>query len=99
MSINDPFVRLMEQARGLSIEAFVEMIEGQRRAAARDFVSIKDLAAELGVSVRTLRRRNNGSDAPSRVKRGRRLLYRRADVQHWFNQSQGSAGHDTSAGD
>ena len=72
MPSNDPYERMIQQAR--------------RRSEADDKVSIEDLAAELGVSVRTLRRWNNGPHAPQRVKRGRRLMYRRTDVQHWFEQ-------------
>ena len=78
MPSNDPYERMIQQAR--------------RRSEADDKVSIEDLAAELGVSVRTLRRWNNGPHAPQRVKRGRRRMYRRADVQHWFERSKGMAG-------
>jgi hypothetical protein len=76
---------LMEKARELSGEEFVRMIEG-RRAPMTDLISIEDLAAELAVSVRTLRRWNNRSDAPKRFKRGRQLMYRRADVARWIEQ-------------
>jgi AraC-like DNA-binding protein len=72
MPSNDPYERMIEQAR--------------RTSEADDKVSIKDLAAELGKSVRTLRRWNKRTDAHQRIKRGRRLMYRRADVQHWFEQ-------------
>jgi len=87
MSSKNPAQALMEEARGLSDDAFVRLIE-RGRTPVKDLVSIKDLAAELGVSVRTLRRWNNRSDAPQRVKRGRRLMYRRADVQHWFEAAR-----------
>jgi Helix-turn-helix domain len=86
MSGNDAFVRLMEQGRGLSSDDFVRMLEGDAPVRARDLVSIQDLAVEMGVSIRTLRRRNNLPGAPKRYRRGRRLMYRRADVQHWFEQ-------------
>ena len=72
MPSDDPYERMIEQAR--------------TRSEADDKVSIEDLAAELGVAVRTLRRWNNRPDAPERIKRGRRLMYRRTDVQHWFEQ-------------
>jgi predicted DNA-binding transcriptional regulator AlpA len=78
MLTDDPYERMIEQAR--------------KRAEADDKVSIEDLAAELGVSVRTLRRWNNAPHAPRRVKRGRRRMYRRADVQAWFERSKRMAG-------
>jgi hypothetical protein len=71
---NDRYERMIDKARQTS--------EGD------DHVSIKDLAAELGKSVRTLRRWNNHADAPPRVKRGRRHMYRRADVQRWFEPAR-----------
>lgn len=91
MSVKDPFVRLMEETRGLSADEFVRFIEGGRPRAC-DLVSIKDLAAELGVSVRTLRRRNQLPDAPKRYRQSRRLMYRRADVQHWVERPKGTPG-------
>jgi ribosome-binding protein aMBF1 (putative translation factor) len=86
MPSSDPYERIVEEAR--------------RRAEADDKVSIKDLAAELGKSVRTLRRWNNRPDAPPRVKRSRRLMYRRADVQTWFQRSKRTSGRgdDTPGG-
>jgi hypothetical protein len=81
MSNNVRRVRVMEQARSLSEEDFTRVMEADRP---RDLVSIKDLAAELGVCIRTLRRWNRLPDAPKRYRRGRRLMYRRADVQTWF---------------
>ena len=50
---DDPYVRMLLAARG--------------RSQRSDLVSIRALAAEMGVSVRTLRRRNNHPDAPQRV--------------------------------
>jgi hypothetical protein len=86
MSGSNAFASLMEKARDLSSEAFVRMIEGGRWIPAAELVSIKDLAAELDVSVRTLRRWNNRPDAPKRIRRGRRHMYRRADVQRWVEE-------------
>jgi DNA-binding transcriptional regulator YiaG len=83
VSGNDAFASLMEEARHLSGEEFVRMMEGGRRIPAAELVSIKDLAAELGVSVRILRRWNRRPDAPKRLKRGRQLMYVRADVARW----------------
>ena len=48
---DDPYVRMLLAARG--------------RSQRSDLVSIRALAAEMGVSVRTLRRRNNHPDAPN----------------------------------
>lgn len=94
MSVKDRFVCLMEETRGLSSGEFVRMLEGGRPMRASGLVSIKDLAAELGLSVRTLRRWNNLPDAPKRYRRGRRLMYRRVDVQHWHPQGATRAGDD-----
>lgn len=82
---NDPYVRMLEQARRTSV--------------AGDLVSIEDLAAERGVSVRTVRRWNNRTDAPQRVKRGRRHMYRRADVKRWLEQGTFSAKHAPADGE
>jgi len=56
----------------------------QAISAASDLISVGDLAAQLGVSVRTIRRWQVLEDAPSRVKRSRRLMYRRNDVMAWL---------------
>jgi predicted DNA-binding transcriptional regulator AlpA len=71
---DDPYNRMLEDAR--------------RRSDKGPMVSIKNLAAELGVSVRTLRRWNKRPDAPPRVKAGRRHMYRRADVERWVEQAR-----------
>ena len=72
---------------------FVErLLEEDRKARFVPLVSIKDLAAELGVCVRTLRRWNNRPGAPQRVKKRRRLMYRRDDVRRWLEQSGGTLG-------
>ena len=85
---DDPFVRLMEQGRGLNSHDFKRMLEGDGALRVIDLVSIKDLAVELGVCIRTLRRWNRLPDAPKRYRQGRRLMYRRADVQAWFERSK-----------
>jgi Helix-turn-helix domain len=89
---DDPFARLMEQGRGLNSDDFVRMLEGDGPIRVRDLVSINDLAVEVGVSIRTLRRWNKRPDAPKRYRRGRRLMYRRADVQSWFERSKRMVG-------
>jgi Helix-turn-helix domain len=88
MPDDDPVVRLMEQGRRLNSDDFVRMLEGDGATRASDMVSINDLAVELGVSIRTLRRWNKHPDAPKRYRRGRRLMYRRADVRAWFQGSE-----------
>jgi predicted DNA-binding transcriptional regulator AlpA len=88
MPSDDARERMMEEARRLSSDDFLRTNEENRRRFSGQFVSIKDLAAERGKSVRTLRRWNNRPDAPQRVKIGRRLLYRRADVEPWLEQLQ-----------
>ena len=92
MPNDDAFVRLIEQGRGLSTDDFVRMIEGDCPMGASDLVSIDDLALERGVSVRTIRRWNKLPDAPKRYRRGRRLMYRRTDVQAWPGRSKRSSG-------
>jgi hypothetical protein len=92
MSAKDPFVRLMEETRGLSSDEFVRLIEGRNPIRGHDLVSIQDLAAELDKSVRTLRRWNKLPGAPKRYRQSRRLMYRCADVQHWFERANGIAG-------
>lgn len=89
MSVDDPIGHLIEAARGLGDEAFVELIEPGRPRPG-DLVSIADLAAELGVSVRTLRRWNTSAEAPRRFRRRRQLMYRRADVAEWVKRMRGS---------
>jgi predicted DNA-binding transcriptional regulator AlpA len=71
-----------------------EEVRGRRQG-----LSIEELAAGLGKSVRSLRRWNNRPDAPERVKQGRRLMYGREDVRHWLEQSRGDGGDDTLGGD
>ena len=73
--------------------AFVErLLEEDLKFRRVPLVSIKDLAAELGVCVRTLRR--VGTTAPARrsAKKGRRQMYRRDDVRRWLEQSGGTLG-------
>ena len=89
MGSSDDFVLMLDEAtagRGdAADDPYVrKLLQARRRSGGDDVVSIKDLAPELGVSVRTLRRRNNRTDAPPRVKRGRRLMYRRADIAAWL---------------
>ena len=72
MPSDDARERMMEEACRLSSDDFLRTNEANRRKFSGQFVSIKDLAAERGKSVRTLRRWNNRPDAPQRIKIGRR---------------------------
>jgi hypothetical protein len=94
MPSQDHFQRMMDETRGLSCDEFVKVIEGSGPTR-RELVSIQDLAVELGVSIRTLRRWNNRPDAPKRYRWGRREMYRRADVQHWQPKGTPRAGDGT----
>jgi hypothetical protein len=81
---------MMKDAEGLSADELVRVLEGGRSMRSSDYVSISELAAESGRSVRTLRRWNKLPGAPKRYRRGRRLMYRRTDVQHWAGRSEPS---------
>jgi hypothetical protein len=100
MSDKDPFARLMQESQDLSCDDFVRMLGGSGGPTRRDLVSIQDLAVELGVSIRTLRRWNKLPDAPKRYRRGHSLMHRRADVQTWFERSKRTSGRgDDTPGD
>lgn len=48
------------------------------------WMSIEELAARMGVSVRTIRRLHASDGGPQRTKRSRRFMYLRADVEEWL---------------
>lgn len=98
MSSQDPVQALLKAARELSDEEFQRLLE-RGRPTADELVSIEDLAAELNRSVRTLRRWSTRADAPKRLRRGRRLLYRRSDIQHWFEQRARRPGANQAEGE
>jgi hypothetical protein len=50
------------------------------------FLSIHQLAAMAGVTVRTLRRWHAAGGGPNREKRGRRLMYHIYDVEAWLDK-------------
>jgi hypothetical protein len=95
---DDPFVRLIEQGRGLSSDAFVRMLKGSGGPTRKELISVQDLAVGVGVSIRTLRRWNKLPGAPKRYRKGRRLMYRRADVQAWLERSKGKSVDDVRDG-
>jgi AraC-like DNA-binding protein len=81
MPSDDRYDRMIEEARG--------------RSEAEAKVSIEDLAAELGKSIRTLRRWNARPDAPQRIRRGRRLhvpAHRRAGLAREDIRGGGRSG-------
>ncbi|TPI63942.1 helix-turn-helix domain-containing protein [Mesorhizobium sp. B3-1-7] len=49
-----------------------------------DLVSIEELAAILGVSVRTVRRYQTAGLTPARIRRSRQMMYRRLDIENWI---------------
>lgn len=75
-----------------SLEAEItELVEVQRlRSTAPLMISISDLAKELGVSVRTLRREQAAGRMPPRIKRGRRQMYLKADIANWIKEKEQS---------
>ena len=67
--------------------AMSALIEKARASAARrDWVSIFEVAAGFGLSVRTLRRWQSNGMMPGRIRRGRQQVYRRADIVAWMAQ-------------
>ena len=95
MSDNDPIARMMKDAERLSDDEFVRMLEREYPMRPGDYVLIEELAAEKGRSVRTLRRWNKLPGAPKRYRRGRREMYRRADVQQWRPKRTPRAGSES----
>ena len=57
-------------------------------AAASPWLSIKQLAERLGVSVRTIRRWHAKGEGPERTKRGRRKMYHKDAVDRWLASQQ-----------
>lgn len=53
------------------------------RAEAFPLIDVKEVAAALGVSVRTIRRWQASGKAPPRVKHGHRWKYNKADLGAW----------------
>jgi excisionase family DNA binding protein len=54
-----------------------------------ELLTVADVAAMTRLSVGTLRNwRHTGSGGPPSVKLGRRVLYRRADVETWLKEAR-----------
>jgi predicted DNA-binding transcriptional regulator AlpA len=77
---------------GLGRRDIAMLAAARARSAASDLLSITELAQQLDVSVRTIRRWQALGDAPPRVKRSRRLMYRLSDVMAWLD----AAGRESS---
>jgi excisionase family DNA binding protein len=69
---------------GLDQRDVAMLAAARARSAASELISVADLAEQLGVSVRTIRRWQAQGDAPMRVKRSRRRMYRLSDVVAWL---------------
>jgi uncharacterized protein YjcR len=77
-SLSSEFPRDLDRILRTEIQA------AERRTQASHFLSIEKLAEELGVHVRTIRRWHARGEGPPRVKRSRKLMYRKADVEVWL---------------
>ena len=53
-----------------------------------DFLTEAELAAELGISVRTLVRWRRYRDGPTITRIGRRVYYHRAAIDDWLSSRQ-----------
>ncbi|MEF2559369.1 helix-turn-helix domain-containing protein, partial [Aurantimonas sp. C2-5-R2] len=47
-------------------------------------IGVRDLCTILGVSERTIRRRQQEGQMPARTKLGRKLVYEKADISAWL---------------
>ena len=59
---------------------------------ALDLISPRQLAAELGMCLRTLSRLHDARSGPPRISLGRHLFYRRAAVDAWLQSCEGYEG-------
>lgn len=51
-----------------------------------EFLSEREVADRLGISLASLQRRRAEGDGPEHARIGTRLLYRWADVERWFEE-------------
>jgi excisionase family DNA binding protein len=71
----------------ISDEDAQAMIEAARlRSQTSDWCTIEEAATLLGVSVRSIRRRQAAGEMPPRVRRSRRLEYRIDDIKNLLNR-------------
>ena len=57
----------------------------------RDYWTVEQLAAECGVSVRTLRNWKALGEAPAATRIGRKILFAASDVQAWLQRQRVAA--------
>jgi MerR HTH family regulatory protein len=71
-------------------QTYNEMIEcARKRSADFPLIAIKAIAAEYGLSVRTLRRWQAAGLMPAQIRHGRRKMYRRDEVTLLFSERTG----------
>lgn len=66
--------------------------ESANSAHAFDLISPRQLAAELGMCLRTLQRLHNARSGPPRITLNRHVFYRRATVSEWLARCEGYGG-------
>lgn len=69
----------------ISIESAASGFAPQRE----DLISPRQLAAELGMSLRTLQRHHDARTGPPRVNIGKHSFYRRSTVDAWLAKCEG----------
>ncbi len=79
-------VQAVEQAVAQAVEQAVAQVDEQCDNNERTFLIQREAADLLRLSQRTLERLRVGGTGPPFVKAGRRVLYRRADLEDWVNQ-------------
>lgn len=58
-------------------------------ASGLDLIEPRQLAAQLGMSLRTLQRHHDARTGPPRINLGRHIFYRRATVDAWLKACEG----------
>lgn len=66
------------------LEAILVAVQRQHPAPPSNLMDAAEVAAELGVNVRTLRRMRHEGQAPEPIKIGNALRWRRADVDRFL---------------
>jgi len=61
-----------------------------------DLLSIEEVATELGIPVPTLRYWRTRSEGPRSFRLGRRVVYKRTDIEAWINEAYESATRSAS---
>jgi predicted DNA-binding transcriptional regulator AlpA len=63
------------------IDLSAEIARARARSEVSELITIKQAAQMLGVTVRTVRRREAAGQMPERIKHGRNKKYRRANIE------------------